>query len=120
MARPKKPDHERRTISKTFWVTAIEDAQIEHTAAATGLGQSEFMRRRCSGVRLPPASGDRQLFAEATTALLRLGVNLNQVAKHMNAGRDAPPGQLADLITRINSALDMLDESRGIETRPEL
>jgi Bacterial mobilisation protein (MobC) len=38
-------------------------------------------------------------------ALLRLGVNLNQIARHMNAGRGAPP-DLSALIARINALLD--------------
>ena len=56
MARPRKPDHERRTESMSFAVTDIERAEIENTAALCGLGLSEFFRRRAIGVRLPSAS----------------------------------------------------------------
>jgi Bacterial mobilisation protein (MobC) len=38
-------------------------------------------------------------------ALLRIGVNLNQIAHHMNAGRGAPPG-LSALIERVDALLD--------------
>jgi Bacterial mobilisation protein (MobC) len=40
-------------------------------------------------------------------ALLRLGVNLNQIAHRMNAGRGAPP-ELAALIVRIDALLDQI------------
>lgn len=117
MARPKKPAHERRTESMRFSVTDVERVQIEQTAALHGLGLSEFFRRRALGVRLPASSVNRQQMAEATTALLRLGVNLNQIAKHVNAGRDTPVAELSDIIARVNSAMDALHESGGIETR---
>lgn len=118
MARPKKPEHERRTESMSFAVTDVERVQIEQAAASCGLGLSEFFRRRALGVRLPAGAVDRQAQAEATTALLRLGVNLNQIAKHVNAGREAPVAEISDLITRINSAMDQLHESGGTEARP--
>jgi N-acyl-L-homoserine lactone synthetase len=111
MARPKKPAHERRTESMRFSVTDFERAQIEHAASAHGLGLSEFFRRRALGVRLPAAAVVSQQEAEATTALLRLGVNLNQIAKHVNAGRGTPVAELSDIIARINSAMDALYES---------
>ncbi len=120
MARPTKPDHERKTRRINFVVTDIEGAQFEQAAKAHGLGLSEFFRRLASNARLPSAAVDRQAQAEATTALLRLGVNLNQIAKHVNAGRAVPDGKLADLITRIHSAMDTLDESGDRGTRQEL
>ena len=110
MARPKKPAHERRTESMRFSVTDVERVQIEHTAALHGLGLSEFFRRRALGVRLPAASAEKQQAAEATAALLRIGVNLNQIAKHVNAGRPAPVSELSDLIGRINRHMDKLDK----------
>jgi len=111
MARPKKPDHERRTQSMSVALTDAEKAQLEQAARTYGLGLSEFIRRRILGVRLPAAIGDQQQAAEATAALLRLGVNLNQIARHTNAGRALPAGALSTLIERVNSAMDQLDES---------
>ena len=43
--------------------------------------------------------------AALAVALLRLGVNLNQIARHMNAGKGAPP-DLSALIARIEAILD--------------
>lgn len=118
MARPKKPQHERRDQQMKFVVTGEERAEIEQAAASRGLRLSEFFRRRSMGVRLPASGVDRQQAAEATVALLRLGVNLNQIAKHVNAGRTTPVAELSDIIARINSTMDMLHESGGINPRP--
>jgi len=120
MARPKKPEHERRTESMRFSVTDEERVQIEQAAALHGLRLSEFFRRRALGTRMPAGAVDRQQAAEATAALLRLGVNLNQIAKHVNAGRDTPVAEIYDLINRINYAMDQLHESGRIGQRPEL
>jgi hypothetical protein len=120
MARPKKPEHERREQQMKFVVTDEERVQIEQNASAYGLRLSEFFRRRSLGVRLPAGAVDRQAQAEATAALLRLGINLNQIAKHVNAGRAAPVAEISDLITRINSAMDQLHESGRVGQRPEL
>lgn len=113
MARPRKPDHERRRHELKFVATDIERARIEQAAAAYGLTLSEFFRRRALGGTMPAAAADRQQAAEATTALLRLGVNLNQIAKHINAGRTPPMGAITDLIERINAGIDQLDLAMG-------
>lgn len=118
MARPKKPADERRSTQALVRLTDMERLQAEQSASAHGLTLAEFFRRRALGYRLPSTNTNRQQIAETTTALLRLGVNLNQIAKHVNAGRDTPVYELSDLIARINAAMDVLDESGGIGQRP--
>ncbi len=118
MARPTLPDDEKRSSSFRFVVTDIERAEIEQAASACGLGLSEFFRRRSLGLRMPANAAVSQAKAETTTALLRLGVNLNQIAKHMNAGRAAPHGQIKDLLNRINATMDKLDERNRPRPRP--
>lgn len=115
MARPKKPAHERRDLPPVgVRLTEIEKAQAEQSANAHGLNLSEFFRRRALGYRLPATNINRQQIAEATTALLRLGVNLNQIAHHVNAGRDTPVYELSDLIERINKTMDAFNDSGGV------
>jgi hypothetical protein len=89
-------------------VTDMESIQIEQAASMRGMGLSEFVRRRALGTRMPAGIVDRQAQAEATTALLRLGVNLNQIAKHVNAGQGVAVGELNALIVRINAEMDNL------------
>ena len=114
MARPKKPDHERRDSSALVRMNSLERAQIEHSASMAGMTLAEFFRSRALGHRIKSgAQIDRDQMDKASVALLRLGVNLNQITKHVNAGRPAPVVELADLITRINETMDSLDDARG-------
>ena len=114
MARPKKPDHERRDSPTLVRMNSVERAQIEHSASMAGMSLAEFFRARALGHRIKSAPQiDRAQMDKATVALLRLGVNLNQLTKHVNAGRPVPSVELADLITRINDTMDRLDESCG-------
>ncbi|PJN94192.1 hypothetical protein CNY89_15975 [Amaricoccus sp. HAR-UPW-R2A-40] len=59
-----------------------------------------------------PATGRRGRAAHRAalaTALLRLGVNLNQIARHMNAGRAAPsylPALIEDIRRHVERLVD--------------
>ncbi|MCE7030989.1 plasmid mobilization protein [Jiella avicenniae] len=90
-------------------LTVEERAQIETAAEALGLSVSEFVRRRSLGHRMPASRTGEDNRAVLATALLRLGVNLNQIAKHMNAGRSAPP-HLPELIATIDRHVERLAE----------
>jgi len=109
MGRPKLPPEKLRDVPTTVMMTAVERAELEDRAAALGLSVSEFVRRRVSGTPLPKAAADRSLDAKLATALLRIGVNLNQIARHMNAGRHAPP-DLPALIDTIKLHVNRLTD----------
>jgi len=118
MPRPKKSDHERRDLTARVRLNTLEHAEFEQSASMAGMTLSDFFRSSAraaqKGHRLKSTSKlDRDQMDKASVALLRLGVNLNQLTKHVNAGRSVPHGELAALITRINTAMDALDESRG-------
>ena len=121
MPRPKKLDHERRDHNQTVRLNSLELAQIEHSASLAGMTITDFFRTSALGKRIKSAPQiNRDQMDKASVALLRIGVNLNQLSKHVNAGRSVPYGELDALITRINTAMDTLDESRGDRTRPQL
>ena len=112
MGRPKLSPEERRDCQTTVLYTIQERAELERRAHALGLTLSEYIRRRTLGVPLPPQSADRETRDKLATALLRIGVNLNQITKHMNAGRHAPP-ELPSLVATIQTHLKILtSESR--------
>ena len=114
MPRPRKPAHELRDLKAEIRLNSIEHAQIEHSANMAGMTITDFFRRRALGHRIKSTPQiDRDQMDKATVALLRLGVNLNQLTKHVNAGRPVPSVELANLITRINDTMDRLDESCG-------
>ena len=116
MGRPKLSPQDKRDCRVTTVFTMQERAELEARAAAVGLTLSEFIRRRTLGVPLPPQSADRQTRDKLATSLLRIGVNLNQITKHMNAGRHAPP-ELPAVVAAINTHLKMLtDDSRRDHT----
>jgi len=105
MGRPKKTPAERRENGPNPRMTMAERGEVERNAAILGISPSDFIRRRCLGYRLPASLAVQRHVAALAVALLRLGVNLNQIAHHMNAGRGAPP-DLSALIARIEAILD--------------
>jgi len=107
MGRPKLSPEERRDCQTTVLYTIQERAELERRAHALGLNLSEYIRRRTLGVPLPPQSADRETRDKLATSLLRIGVNLNQITKHINAGRHAPP-ELPALVATINTHLKIL------------
>ena len=107
MGRPKKAPEEKREDRLYPRLTTAERVQIEQYAAILGVSPSDFVRRRSLSYRLPAALAVQRHVAALAVALLRLGVNLNQIARHMNAGRGAPP-DLSALIARVNALLDQI------------
>lgn len=89
IGRPRKAPGERRDDRlPNVRVTAAERAFVEQQAAAAGLPLVEYCRRRILGVIVRPrvAAADELALVE----LNRAGVNLNQIAKALNSGRDLP------------------------------
>ena len=105
MGRPRKAPEEKREDRLNPRLTTAERAEIEGNAVIFGISPSEFMRCRSVGYCLPAALAVQRQVAARAVALLRIGVNLNQIAHHMNAGRGAPP-DLSALIARIDALLD--------------
>jgi hypothetical protein len=105
MARPRKAPEEKREDRLNPRLTTAERVEIEQHAAILGISPSEFMRRRSLSYRLPVALALQRHLAAIAVALLRIGINLNQIARRMNEGRGAPPELLA-LIARIDALLD--------------
>jgi len=123
MARPRKAPQEKRDEALNPRLTAAERAEIERSAAAFGVSPSEFMRRRALGYRLPADLAAQQATASIGAAFNRLGVNLNQIARHLNAGGGrsaALERDLHALLERINAAMDRLYGPGGNGGGPQL
>jgi Bacterial mobilisation protein (MobC) len=105
MARPRKAPEEKREDRLNPRLTTAERVEIEQHAAILGISPSEFMRSRSLSYRLPVALALQRHIAALAVALLRIGINLNQIAYRMNKGGGAPP-QLLALIARIEAILD--------------
>ena len=123
MARPRKAPEEKRGDVLGVRLTMGERAEIERSAAAFGLAPAEFTRRRTLGYRLPAALAAQQATASIGAAFNRLGVNLNQIARHLNAGGGrsaALERDLHALLERINAAMDRLYGPGGNGGGPQL
>jgi hypothetical protein len=111
MGRPRKAANELRDVPVTIMVTEEERARIEQLAGP--LTMSEFLRRRAFGRPMPANATEQKNTAALTTALLRIGVNLNQIAHRLNAGHRDTFG-LVDLLADIRFHIERLsrDEPR--------
>lgn len=107
MGRPKKTSPQLRDTFFQVRLTVVERAELEQQAAHFDITLSELLRRRALGRRLPLPKAEEKANATMATALLRIGVNLNQIAKNMNAGRGMPM-HLPNLVADIRAHVDRL------------
>ncbi len=119
MPRPVKDDP--RDKFKSFRFTGAEVTRLEGRARASGQSLSDYVRARIlngsgpeetpaydgnregaedrsSRTDTPEAEGQARLLAEQ---LRRIGVNLNQIARHMNEHHLPPPPEFVDLLDDI-------------------
>ena len=106
MARPRLGEEERRTRTVGVRVTAAEAAELRERAQAARLSMGAYLRRRGLGQRVRMAA-ELRLGAAELRELNRIGVNLNQMARAMNAGAVAGPGtreaveRVGELVARL-------------------
>jgi len=103
LARPLlRPEERKDEVLPAVRVTAAERIFVEEQAANAGLSLSEYQRLRLLKKKVPPrrASADQALLVE----LNRVGVNLNQIARRINAGRNLPP-DFPDLLAEVRAAV---------------
>ena len=107
MARPRKPEAERRTRTIGVRVTTAEAAEIAERAGAARMTRGGYMRRRALGQPVREAAVHR-LGTRERVELHRIGVNLNQIARALNSGASAPDGTL-EAVERVGElAADLL------------
>lgn len=103
IGRPRKaPDEQRSESLPAVRVTAAERVFVEAQAAEAGLSLSDYCRRLILRRAIGPARSTSD--EAALVALNRVGVNLNQIARHANAGR-ALPAQLDDTLAQVRDAV---------------
>ena len=99
-------EEKRRTRTVGVRLTAGEAEALGEQARAARLSLGAYVRRRALGQRVRVVE-ERRLGAEELRELNRIGVNLNQMARAMNAGAAAPAGtgraveRLRDLVGRL-------------------
>lgn len=111
MARPRKDELERRTAHlPPVRVTDAELIAAGDRARASGVSLSDFVRARVTGGTVParPALSDARLLSE----LNRCGVNLNQIARRLNRGQDAPD-HMGELLSEFQRVLQLVGRAYG-------
>lgn len=108
MSRPRLDSAARRDVRIATRWTAAEWSQVREHAEKIGTSRSAFVRRstllelsarrrRERGPRPDPA---------LRRDLARIGSNLNQIARALNAGRAVEPGNFAAVVDELGRLLD--------------
>lgn len=107
MGRPRKEEHERRIASVRADLTEAEKVFVQDQAAKAGLSEAEYTRRRVLGNPVESAATDRRIEPALLSELNRIGVNVNQIARHLNAGR-TERGSLDVVVAELRGVLGQL------------
>ena len=84
--RPKKQKDERRIASTRTDLTLADKQFIREQSHLAGLSEAAFVRKRVLGlpVVVPKSYADARLLYELNS----IGINLNQLARNVNSGRE--------------------------------
>jgi hypothetical protein len=83
---------ENRQIN--FRVSEEEYQRLEQMATNFGMTVPMFCKKKSQGARMKSPKIDRQGAIQIASELRRIGVNVNQIAKHLNSGENVSEGQI--------------------------
>ena len=106
MARPRLGEEERRGRTVGVRVTEAEAEDLQKRAQDARLSVGAYLRRRGLGQRVRMVA-ERRLGAAELRELNRIGVNLNQMARAMNAGAVVGPGT-REMVERVGELVARL------------
>lgn len=119
MPRPPKESDERRTTWIAFRASPGELIRIHGKASLLDLSLSAYARQRTLSEFVMPRR--RSTDPQAVATLIGLANNMNQIARHANAGRELPHDRIIrDLISKIHIELDRLHDPFDQHGRPDL
>jgi hypothetical protein len=101
---PGSENRQRQVVRSTRW-TEAEFAQLKEVAAESGCTEAELLRRL-----VKRANKNILITRELVTQVTRLGTNVNQIARRLNAGGAIAP---ADLQDAYRALLDAVTISRS-------
>lgn len=106
--RPRKQALEQRSMQNKQRYTRAELDYIQQMAHYAGLTVSEYIRRAALKIVIkpPPATVPR----EAMRKLDRIGININQIARALNRGRECPY-YIEDTFLKLNATMDLLAQN---------
>jgi hypothetical protein len=103
MARPQKSPDDRASAAFRIRLTAAERELLGEKAAAAGVTLSALIRVAVLGYRLQPAL----VWREAMNELNRIGINLNQIARHADA-TGALHADLGETLAEVRQAISRI------------
>jgi hypothetical protein len=89
----------------TVRVTETERRRLHDRARVAGLSTSRYLVEAGLAATDPPDPGERALLEAALFHLRKVGVNLNQIARRLNAGDRVPPDTLDRALDAATEAL---------------
>ena len=108
MARPKIDPMKRRTAQVSVAVSPAELAALQEKADRAGMNVTAFTRASALSRKLPAPSTASPVDFETRAELRRIGTNLNQIAKAMNAGQQALPASLVIAAEKLHAIFDVI------------
>ena len=72
----------KRNRKKQFWLSFEEERQLRLNAIKVGLSESEYVRSLIMGYH--PKEKPSKDFFDLMMELRKIGININQIAKHAN------------------------------------
>lgn len=112
-AKPGRPSlavAESRVDRVAFRLTTDELARVQAEAERAGVSVSEYCRAAALGQRVRVRSAPD--LSAALVSLNRVGVNLNQIARTLNAGQPVP-ADLDEVLAEVQAAVERLAEIEG-------
>ncbi|WP_224771322.1 plasmid mobilization protein [Metabacillus idriensis] len=95
-----------------FRVSDLEFQKLEQAATSFGMSVPSFCKKKAQGVKMRPPKLDRAGAFEIAKELRAIGVNVNQLAKKANEGKNvsaldvqAVERQLNEIWQQFNSAI---------------
>jgi nanoRNase/pAp phosphatase (c-di-AMP/oligoRNAs hydrolase) len=82
-----------------------------------GMSVPMFCKKKAQGARMKAPLIDRQGAIQIASELRKIGVNVNQIAKHLNSGGNASEGQINALQRELNDIWQQLSSAlQGVRT----
>ena len=121
MARPKKNPTDRRTEQVSVRLSPLELARLQEKADQSRQTITAFVRASAMGKSITVQQGRADDF-ELRQELRRIGVNLNQIAKALNARQQVLPVSLVETCEKLDTLFDRMlgHGAEGHKRRPQL
>lgn len=105
MARPRKNPQDRRSEQLGLPLSPVELAALKAKAESAGTNTTDFARAAALGKRITVTQSTAPDFT-TRQELRRIGTNLNQIAKAMNARKEVPPAALMAVIEKLDTLFE--------------